>query len=118
MLLLVNVAAAVVLALSFQASSSGLKIVTVPHFWDSQTRTTHERDYICVGNVIALWTDDYGRVAIGNVAPQGAIQSVTPCPLGAQSAAIVTVDNAFWFKAALIAMAVSALFQIFLVRRE
>lgn len=100
------------MALSFQAAPSGLKIVTVTYAEGQGPQGARERDYICVGDTTAIFTDDQGRMGIGNLGTgQG-----PPCPLGAHSAAVVTVYSEFWLKAALYVIAGTTLAQILLLR--
>jgi hypothetical protein len=108
----VNVLAAIALAWAFQASASGLKIVTVNHGW--VTRSLGFRDYtlLCVGNVSAIYVDSQGQFGVPS------LHGPDPCPTTAKSAAVVTVDNPLIFKVALITLAATSLLQIPLVKRE
>jgi hypothetical protein len=101
-LLFLNGLAAVALALSFQASSSGLKIVSQEPTWSQPVATV----YYCLGDTTIFKTDANGNITTG----------VSPCPSGAKFAAVITSDYPIVFKIALFVMAVSSMIQVLMVR--
>lgn len=108
--------AAVALALSFQATTSGLKIVTHDAEYDIAAKTTQKAVYLCNGAFTALRFNEKGNVYVPSLRPDEPIYS--RCPTDAGAAAIVTVDNPWIFKAALVVMALSSLLQIFLTKGD
>jgi len=109
-LLLVNSLAAVALALSFQAASSDLRIVSQRVYWDPLSHTQGTMIYFCVGDLTAFVTDDHANLSLSN--------GDAECPPEARSTAIVTSDNPGVFRIALVLIAFSSALQVLMVRKE